>query len=78
MYVVYTYTLLTNLTDFSISTWLKDVGHSSEESLPLSVIALLLSQLKLDRFLQDPPCKASDLLYANPVNGWSSGTKSYN
>ncbi|XP_060567959.1 uncharacterized protein LOC132726631 [Ruditapes philippinarum] len=62
--------------DFSLKTWLKDVGHSSEESLPMSVVALLLSQLNLDRFLQTPPCTASDTLYANSVNGWSSDCSS--
>ncbi|XP_053398929.1 uncharacterized protein LOC128556927 [Mercenaria mercenaria] len=61
-----------SLKDFSMKNWLKDVGHLSDESLPLSVVALLLSQLKLDRFLQDPPCKFSDSLYTSQISGWSS------
>ncbi|XP_053390116.1 uncharacterized protein LOC128553035, partial [Mercenaria mercenaria] len=61
-----------SLGNFSLSNWLKEIGHTLDDNLPSAVIALLLSKLNIDKFQLKPPCSATDTTYTNAVNGWNS------
>ena len=54
---------------------MKQWGQSNVDSLPSSVIDTLLSELGLDKFLNNPSCKLSDSMFTENVveTGWTSG-----
>ncbi|XP_060596418.1 uncharacterized protein LOC132750445 [Ruditapes philippinarum] len=57
---------------FSLNEWLNNVGSSIDDNLPTAVVALLLSQLNIDKFQQETPCSSSDVMFMNTSNGWNS------
>ena len=59
--------------DFSLDKWLTDMGHTVKDNLPLAVVGLLFSQLRLDRFQQHPQCSITDSRYNNAIQGWNNG-----
>lgn len=61
------------LSDFSLSQWLSDMGHSLKDNLPLAVVEMLFRQLGLDKFQRHPQCSITDEEFKKVVSGWSTG-----